>query len=134
MAKVQVEGMSDYTPPELPKGVYDLEVKDCKPNDSGDSIMIQSEIVDGPPTPDGSEARGTSFVQFETIDMDRLAEHKDGGRYAKQRLYEMGQALGINLGDFDTDDLIGVKFKARLGAQKDKNGVNRLRIAAYLPS
>jgi hypothetical protein len=124
---------TDYEPPSPPEGSFELEVKDCKMNDAGDSVALQLEVVDGK-NPDGSDPRGEQFTEFILVDENRMKDHKDGGKFAKRRVYEMCKALDSSLAEFDTDELqryIGRRFKAIVKAKPDSNGTLRPRISVY---
>jgi hypothetical protein len=103
-------------------------------NDAGDSVALNVEIVDGK-NRDGSDVRGQQFTEFVLVDESRMAMHKDGGDFAKKKLYFMCQALGTTLADFDTDDLdryMGVRFNAVVKPRLDGNGIARPGIAQFL--
>jgi hypothetical protein len=133
MAKLDVESLGDYTPPEPPKGRMELEIKTAAPNDRGDSLRIDYEIIDGQIGVDGESPVGTRLTDFVCVDMAyAAAKHNDNGRFAKQRRYYFEKAVGVDLADIDTDDLVGKTLHALVGAGKDKDGVERVSVKRYL--
>ena len=109
------------------EGEYDLRVVECEQKLGKDSglpyLNWRYEYVDvNLQTHDGKGKLGNIF------DMTTL-KSGDNAQFALKRVCD---ALGLEWGDFDTEDTKGLEFKAKVKIGLDQSGDKRNEIAKYI--
>ena len=127
-------GSEDYTPPELlSNGKYTMRTVRVSEVPSKKGLVMDIEILDGPPQPNDSDPQGRSFTYFQNTSQ---GSWKDG-KYKNEQIDNVKamircHELDVVDGQVDTDDMMGREYQAIVGRGKDQYDVPINEIKKFL--
>lgn len=139
MPRVQASSIENFVPESpLDTAWYEGEIVKAEANEYAGALklMVQFVIQDGPTQSDDTEPLGRRVVDF--IQLTGYEKFKDGGKFVKQKRFRLADATDVEdlkTGDFDTDDLIGLKIGLHVKPnQNPKTGEWGDQITDYRPA
>lgn len=120
----------------LDDGKYTLECVAMGMSERGNgSLQISFVVTDGPEQVSEQEIIGRKLTDFVTVDPEVYSKHKDGGKFAIQRIASLFAAFGVEpTDDLDTDEFVGKTVEVKVKTSPDNDGILRERVVHYYPA
>ena len=102
-------------------------------NKSGKSLMLTLRVEDDVTGHNDFDVTGEQFTDF--VQITGTEGHKDGGRFARQRLAKLLKAADLlDEEEVEAEDFMNKELAVNLRQGKDRDGLPQNQVSAYAPA